>query len=100
MTRPVEGDRRRGKGFAAGIRSTATSTYGLVLLGLLALLIVGIVTVTDYGASIDEDVNARMGSLFLQSYRGGRFLKPTGIEYFNGPFYFMVLTLTSRLFTP
>jgi hypothetical protein len=67
-------------------------------LSLLVFLVVGVVTVTEFGASIDEDVNAHMGRIFLDAYRQGRFLQPPGIEYFNGPFYFMVFTLTAELF--
>jgi hypothetical protein len=37
------------------------------------------------------------GALFFQAYQGGGLLRSPGIEYFNGPFYFMVFTVTSRL---
>jgi hypothetical protein len=39
-----------------------------------------------------------MGQVFLRAYERGSFLRSPGIEYFNGPFYFMVFTLTSQLF--
>jgi hypothetical protein len=39
-----------------------------------------------------------MGKVFLQAYGQGNLFRSPGIEYFNGPFYFMVFTLTSQLF--
>jgi hypothetical protein len=88
---------REGK-LSLALRRLGRSRYAPVLLGLLALLIVGVATLTDFGASVDEDRNAEMGRLFLQAYRGENLFRSPGIEYFNGPVYFMAFTLTSRLF--
>jgi len=90
--------RRRHESLPPAWRRLIQSRYGLVLLGLLFLLILGVVTLTDYGASMDEHRNLTTGRLFLQAYQGGGFLRSPDIEYFNGPFYFMVFTVTSRLF--
>jgi 4-amino-4-deoxy-L-arabinose transferase-like glycosyltransferase len=74
------------------------SPYGTLLLGLLTLLVIGVTFLTDYGASIDEWHNSFYGRLFLQQYETGSLLRSPGIDYFNGPFYFMLFTITSRLF--
>lgn len=69
-----------------------------LLLGLVLMLVLGVAVLADYGASVDEEKNAYYGRLFLDAYRAGSLLRWPGIEYFNGPFYFMVFTVTSRLF--
>src|SRR3970040_1763761 len=90
--------RRRRESLPPALRRLIKSSIWLVLLGLLFLLILGVVTLTDYGASMDEHRNLTTGRLFLQAYQGGGFLRSPDIEYFNGPFYFMVFTVTWRLF--
>jgi hypothetical protein len=74
------------------------SRYGLLLLGCGILLILGIVFLQDYGASLDEEPNIYYGQLFLQAYGPGKLLQSFGIDYFNGPFYFMLFTITTRIF--
>jgi hypothetical protein len=84
--------------FASGLRKLASSNYGIVLIGLGVLLLVGMATLVDYGASMDEGPNLRMGRTFLGLYETGSLLRSPQIDYFNGPFYFMVFTITSMLF--
>jgi hypothetical protein len=74
------------------------SKYGALLVGLVILLILAIVRLRDFGASIDEWHNMHYGQLFLQAYGQENLFRPVGINYFNGPFYFMLFTVTSRLF--
>jgi hypothetical protein len=61
------------------------------------LLILGIISLQDYGASIDEQANIKYGQLFLHTYKTGSLLRSPGIDYFNGPFYFMVFTITTSI---
>jgi hypothetical protein len=79
-------------------RHVLQSRYAVILIALSLLLVLGVVILTDYGTSMDEGQNMFMGRLFLKVYETGSLLRSPGIEYFNGPFYFMVLTVTSRLF--
>jgi hypothetical protein len=74
------------------------SPYGLLLVALGILLLIGILILTDFGSSVDEWHNTFYGALFLKAYETGSLLKSPGIDYFNGPFYFMVFNVTERLF--
>lgn len=65
----------------------------LVLLGLF-----GGIVVTDFGESIDEWHNAYYGELFLDLYDRGTLFRNPDIDYYNGPFYFMLFTVSARLF--
>jgi hypothetical protein len=89
--------RQRGVPISA-LKKFVQSRYGLVLIGILALFSFGVANLTDYGASVDEDLNVRMGEAFLRAYQRENLFRSPGIEYFNGPVYFMVLTVTSRFF--
>jgi hypothetical protein len=62
------------------------------------LLILGLVFLQDYGTSIDEEPNIYYGQLFLHTYETGSLLQSPDIDYFNGPFYFMLFTVTTRIF--
>ena len=84
--------------WASGRRTLLQSRYGALLAGLAGLLILGVIHLTDYGASVDEWHNTYYGRLFLQAYATGNLFLSPGIAYFNGPFYFMVFTVTARLF--
>ena len=95
---PKDSDHVRAGTFLPSLRRFARSGHGPILLGLLILLAVAVVTLTDYGSSLDEERNVHMGKVFLQAYGQGNLFRSPGIEYFNGPFYFMVFTLTSQLF--
>jgi hypothetical protein len=78
-------------------RAFSASRYGWLLLGCGVLLILGLVFLQDYGTSIDEQPNSYYGQLFLHAYETGSPLRSPGIDYFNGPFYFMLFTLTTRI---
>jgi hypothetical protein len=85
------------------ISSNILKSRRLWLLTVLAiLLIVGLVTFRDFGTSVDEGIDSAYGSLFLHFYETGTFLKLPGTDYlhdyFHGPFYFMVFTITTRVF--
>jgi hypothetical protein len=69
-----------------------------LLPGLALLLLIGLAVLTDFGPSVDEWQNAYYGRRFLETYRAGGLLQSPGIAYFNGPFYFMLFTVTARLF--
>ena len=73
--------------------------YLWVLLILTLLLAIGVIIVPHYGQSVDEWRNAHFGELFLQLYDRGKIFRNPEIDYYNGPFYFMVNTVTSRIFT-
>ncbi|HET7009523.1 MAG TPA: hypothetical protein VFI11_02005, partial [Anaerolineales bacterium] len=47
---------------------------------------------------MDEGINYRVGRTFLSAYETGSLLGSPEIDYFNGPFYFMVFTVAVRLF--
>jgi hypothetical protein len=79
-------------------RVFSASRYGWLLLGCGILLILGLVFLQDYGTSIDEQPNSYYGQLFLHAYETGNLLRSPGIDYFNGPFYFMLFTITTRIF--
>jgi hypothetical protein len=83
---------------AALWRAFTASRYGWILLGCSILLLLGIIFLQDYGTSIDEWHNSYYGQLFLHIYEGGSLLQSPDIDYFNGPFYFMLFTVTARLF--
>ena len=84
--------------FGASLRDLARSPEGLLLAGLALLLLLGSTILTDFGASIDEWHNTYYGRLFLSVYETGNLFRSTGIDYFNGPFYFMLFNVTARLF--
>jgi len=79
-------------------RAIVRSKYGVLLVGLMILVVLGLSLLQDYGTSVDEELNAYYGSLTLRAYQTGSLLKSPGIDYFNGTFYFMVFTITSQLF--
>ena len=74
------------------------SKYTLLLLGLTVLLAVGLAVFRDFGASVDEWINNYHGELFLRVYETGSLLRSPRIDYFHGPFYFMVFTVLSKFF--
>ncbi|HMK07398.1 MAG TPA: hypothetical protein VK449_00030 [Anaerolineales bacterium] len=80
------------------LRRFAQSTYGPIVTLLALLLVLAVLRLTDYGASLDEYANTYYGGLFLRAYAGRNLFRATGINYFNGPFYFMLFTITARLF--
>jgi hypothetical protein len=98
MTPSGSAFQRSGIASLSGLARLVQSRYGLLLLGLGLLLVLGVATLTNYGASMDEGQNSYMGRTFLKVYETGNLLRSPRIDYFNGPFYFMVFTLTSRLF--
>src|SRR3990172_3131990 len=71
--------------------------YGWLVLGLAAMLILGVVILRDFGTSADEGANGYWGERFLKAYETGGLTRQDA-EYFHGPFYFMVFTVTSKLF--
>jgi 4-amino-4-deoxy-L-arabinose transferase-like glycosyltransferase len=70
-----------------------------VLLILAALLLFGFILTPDFGESVDEWPNSYYGELFLNLYNRGKLFRDPQIEYYHGPFYMMVFTITSRFFT-
>lgn len=96
---PPAAGRRGGRQLARSLQATfVDSRYGLLFLGLAVLLIVGLANLTHYGASVDEWHNTFYGGLFLRAYETGNLLRSPEIDYFNGPFYFMVFNVTAALF--
>lgn len=85
----------RGKPIA---RRMLTSGHTPITLILLFMILVGIWNVTAYGQSWDEYNNYTYGEKSLNSYTNGTFLQDQNEEYFHGTFYFMVFSVTSRLF--
>jgi hypothetical protein len=81
------------------LRERLDNEYLWVLVILTLLLAIGVLIVPDYGQSVDEWRNAHFGELFLQLYDRGKIFRNPEIDYYNGPFYFMVNTVTSRIFT-
>jgi hypothetical protein len=79
-------------------RAFSASRYGWLLVGCGILLILGLIFLQDFGTSTDEEPNIYYGQLFLQAYGPGNLLRSPGIDYFNGPFYFMLFTITTRIF--
>jgi len=79
------------------VRRLIDSRDGFVLAGVALLLLLGLMILTDFGSSTDEWQNAHMGAVFLKVYETGSLFRSPGINYFNGPFYFMLFTVTSSL---
>jgi hypothetical protein len=98
----LRGDKSPALGWRGSLRAwtmrLVRSRYGLLLLGLAFLLLLGVAFLTDFGPSVDEWQNAYYGRLFLDLYRSGSLFRSPEIGYFNGPFYFMIFNLSSRLF--
>ena len=81
------------------LRDRLDNKYLWVLIILTLLLTIGVIITPHYGQSVDEWHNAHFGELFLQLYDRGKIFRNPEIDYYNGPFYFMVTTVTSRIFT-
>lgn len=62
------------------------------------MFILGGLVIQDFGEGVDEWHNAFYGELFLGLYTGETLFQNPGVDYYNGPFYFMLFTFTSRLF--
>jgi hypothetical protein len=81
------------------LRDRLDNKYLWVFLILTLLLAIGVIIVPHYGQSVDEWANAHFGELFLQLYDRGKIFRNPEIGYYNGPSYFMVNTVTSRIFS-
>jgi hypothetical protein len=55
----------------AFLRMVDQPGYGLLLLGLAAMLILGVIILRDFGTSADEGANATWGERFLKAYETG-----------------------------
>jgi len=90
-------DRRPAADVPRSFRRLGQPGYGWLVLGLAAMLILGVVILRDFGTSADEGANGYWGERFLKAYETGGLTRQDA-EYFHGPFYFMVFTVTSKLF--
>lgn len=68
----------------------------ILLVGLGALLVVGVLIVRDFGEGVDEWHNAFYGWAFLHAYEDGHFLSNPDIQYFNGPLFMMIWVAASQ----
>jgi hypothetical protein len=85
------------------IRTILRHTYSHPYAPLLALLgaaaLIGLPLVDAYGQSWDEFANYSYGEKALNAYTDGTFLQDQEETYFHGTFYFMIFSVTSRLFS-
>lgn len=71
--------------------------YVPLLLLLIALLVIGILIIGDYGQSYAEFYNAKAGDRALRAYGHEEFLRDQNEGYFHGTFYFMIIAAVSRI---
>ncbi len=74
------------------------SKYGPIIGLLVVNLLVGLIVANDYGQSWDEYYNYAAGKRSIQFYQGPTLFSDTGEDYYHGPFYFMVFSVTTPLF--
>jgi 4-amino-4-deoxy-L-arabinose transferase-like glycosyltransferase len=75
------------------------STKARVFLLLVLMLVAGAWVIQDFGEGVDEWHNSFYGELFLSLYTRETIFQNPNIDYYNGPFYFMLFSITSRLLT-
>lgn len=68
----------------------------ILLIGLLALAVVGFVLLPSFGASTDEWVNSSIAWEFIHLYETNAFTVGPEVDYFNGTFFFMVWVAVGR----
>ncbi|TFH34643.1 MAG: hypothetical protein E4G99_09090, partial [Anaerolineales bacterium] len=79
-------------------RSADYTHHKYVVVLLIAIGLLGFTFIPNFGESVDEWHNAYYGELFLNLYDRGTLFQNPGVEYYNGPFYFMVMTASSHFF--
>ena len=69
----------------------------VMLVVTAAFLAVGLIILTHYGEGVDEWWNVTYAKAFLDQYIHGNVLVTPKINYYNGPFYFMIWVVGSKV---
>ena len=80
------------------VRFLIHSKYGPIICLVIVNLLVGYLVANDFGQSWDEYYNYAAGKRSIQYYQGAMLFSDTGEDYYHGPFYFMVFSITAPIF--